>query len=219
MFAKAFEIIAPSIFPIIWTRDEGGGNTTVGCAGTGCFVSNDGKGITAYHVVSEPDDGRKYWLPPEGNGMTEEITWLSDAPDRDLASFQVHRKSTKPVTFASKAPVPGTSVCAIGFPLSQMRLGDRGLDLTFVRPYLIQSMVMDTFLLKYPTGEPYPAVFTTDPFLPGMSGGPVVNMEGEVVGMARGISGRISSRGNVHNGVSIPNDMLIEFLNGNQSER
>jgi len=133
--------------------------------GSGFIVSNDGKVITNYHVIQGAASGEIRF--PDGASYLIEGIVASD-PERDLAMLKIKTTSKE-----FKFLVPGDSdrvqvgeqVVAVGSPL--------GLEAT-VSPGFVSGLreVNGLKLLQ-----------TTAPISPGNSGGALINLTGEVVGV------------------------------------
>ncbi len=135
--------------------------------GSGFFVSADGKVITNYHVVSElvnfPDRYRAELV--DAADRTRPVTVQALDVVHDLALLQVTPKDDPWFALALATPDRGTRLYSMGHPL------DLGL-----------SIVEGTYngLLAHTL---YPKIHFTGSLNPGMSGGPAVTADGQVVGV------------------------------------
>ncbi len=135
--------------------------------GTGVVIKSGGMILTNAHVVEEIEnltvvfhDGSCY------GGIVKYIDTVSD-----LAVVQVDRLGLKSVKFAQSSSIKsGQEVIAIGNPLS--------LSLRNTATKGIVSGI-DVII----SGEYYPFLQSDAPINGGNSGGPLVNMQGEVVGI------------------------------------
>ena len=136
------------------------GDFNRGVNGSGVIVSKDGYILTAFHVVSEPQnlgvrlaDGREFWA-----------TGVAFDSATDLALLKIAAHDLVPVRFA--AALPGISVTIVGYVgLQEIRKEAHVVAIDgkgFRRSDLVVTDV-----------EP----------IPGMSGGPMLNDRGEVVGI------------------------------------
>jgi S1-C subfamily serine protease len=147
-----------------------------GSVGSGVVVVEDGTILTNFHVIS----GSKRLVVTFFDGFESEATVVGVQPDKDLAVIKA--KSTPddlpPATLGSTANLrPGDEVVAVGFPFG---IGPSvssgvvsGLDRAFVSPQGKQEL---TKLIQFDAAAN-----------PGNSGGPLVSMDGEVVGIVTAI--------------------------------
>lgn len=166
--------------------------------GSGLVIAGDGKIVTNFHVIDHAetvfvllDDGSKY---PATIVRSDKVT--------DLAVLQIHPPRTLPslpLGDSDKAEV-GEFVIAVGNPFGFDRTVSLGI-LSGKRRYL-------------PEGEgefrPLNDFLQTDASIdPGSSGGPLVNLKGEVIGVnSQGIG-----RGQ---GFTIPSKTIRDVLEGTQ---
>ncbi|WP_137927464.1 trypsin-like peptidase domain-containing protein [Cupriavidus sp. 2SB] len=151
-------------------RDE------AGHIGSGVVVTESGMIMTSYHVVA---DARRIQVRFH-NGQTADATLAQAIPEKDLAIL-------KPVSIPDDLPAavlgssndlaPGSEVVAVGFPFGigpSISAGVvSGLDREFVSPDRRQKLDK---LIQFDAAAN-----------PGNSGGPLVNMNGEVVGIVTAI--------------------------------
>lgn len=133
--------------------------------GSGFVVSSDGKVVTNYHVIQGATSGEIRF--PDGASYSVEGTVASD-PGRDLAVLKIKSTSNEFPFLElgdSERVEVGEQVVAVGSPL--------GLEAT-VSPGFI-SAVRDVEGLKL--------LQTTAPISPGSSGGALINLAGEVIGV------------------------------------
>lgn len=134
-------------------------------AGTGFFVTADGKIITNWHVAKEADA----MVARLEDGSTVSVRGvLAVSPQDDLALLQADTKPASHLVFASPSAVEvGSRIAVIGSPL--------GLEGT-----LSDGIVS----AKRKLGGAFNWIQITAPISPGSSGSPVLNAEGQVVGVA-----------------------------------
>lgn len=139
--------------------------------GTGFVIKDDGTILTNYHIVA----GAKRIEVTFADGMVSPAQVISAQPQRDLAVLQPARipDDLPAVTMAAAGQLaPGDWVVAIGFPfamgLSVSAGIVSGLDRTF----------------PIPGRQPLKGLIQFDAAVnPGNSGGPLLNQNGEVVGV------------------------------------
>lgn len=139
--------------------------------GAGFVIKDDGTILTNYHIVA----GAKRIMVTFADGMASAAVVISAQPERDLAVLQPARipDDLPAITLASGGQLsPGDLVIAVGFPfglgLSVSAGVVSGLDRTF----------------PIPGRKPLTGLIQFDAAVnPGSSGGPLVNQDGEVVGV------------------------------------
>jgi S1-C subfamily serine protease len=129
--------------------------------GTGFLVSNDGLVLTNRHVVEKCED---LTIHGRGPAIIKEID-----PTNDLALLKM-QGSTIPATFRSTSSDLGDAVYALGFPYSGV-LGS-GVNFTGGLVSSLSGIGNDSRYLQF-----------TAPVQPGNSGGPLVDVNGLIVGV------------------------------------
>ncbi len=142
------------------TRIEVGWRDT---SGTGfVFAADDSQMflLTNHHVIES--DASDIRVSVRGN--TYRALRVGYNEEADVAVLQIpHVPNVRPLPIARQTPGHGKPVMAVGFPL------DRGL--TFTYGAMIPSPYQSSF------------IWHTAPLNPGNSGGPLVNFNGEIVGI------------------------------------
>lgn len=151
------EFVSPSIVTIFVYSSTG---TMIG-QGSGFIVTRTGYILTNAHVVK---NAYSALVIAESDTFRLVTVWLRDEV-RDLALISIP-DSTIPVVLAESTVFrPGTRVIAIGNPL--------GLEKTVSDGLISAIRIMDSVEL----------IQTSAPISPGSSGGPLLNMSGEVIGV------------------------------------
>jgi tetratricopeptide (TPR) repeat protein len=154
--------VEPSIVVILTYNREG----KILGQGSGFFINKEGDVITNYHVLQEANravirtiDGKEYPIKKV----------LAEDKEGDLirVSVDISEEAVSPLTLATKLPEVGERVIVIGTPL--------GLDKTVSDGIVSAVRAMPKF------GS---IIQVTAPISPGSSGSPVINMKGEVIGIA-----------------------------------
>jgi S1-C subfamily serine protease len=143
--------------------------------GSGFLLSEDGKLATNYHVI----EGASRLVAVFGDGREVTVTgvWASDAA-ADLAILQLDRGSYRALRLAEAPAKQGASIVMIGSPL--------GLEGT------VSTGIVSAVREKGPGNRAVGVdaaswgLQITAPMSPGSSGSPVLDEQGEVVGVAVG---------------------------------
>ncbi len=142
-------------------------------SGTGIVLNEQGLILTNDHVIA---GARSLTVAAKGSSsVTRPATIVGEEANEDLALIQVDPSGLglKPLTLASSSSVQvGDAVYAIGNPY--------GLDETLTRG-IVSALGRE---ISAPDGSKISDVIQTDAALnPGNSGGPLLNEEGEVIGV------------------------------------
>jgi S1-C subfamily serine protease len=172
--AKAAEVVMNSVVRVRGYDefDEPGGNEQMQGVGTGVVVIDNGTILTNLHVVS----GSKRVTVTFFDGSESDVELLKTYPENDLAVIRAKKipDDLEAATLGSTSNLrPGDEVVAIGFPFgigpSTSAGVVSGLDRAFRSPQGKQVM---TGLIQFDAAVN-----------PGNSGGPLITMDGEVVGI------------------------------------
>ena len=145
--------------------------TTPAGVGSGFVISGDGWVMTAYHVVR--DASSLSVVTSEGRRYTATLVGYDEYGDVALLDIEATGLTALPIDFTD-TPEPGDALLAIG--------NSRG---DFNAPRVGQVVALDqTLSASFPEG----LIASTMPLAPGDSGGPVLDSDGEVVGVAVAIS-------------------------------
>jgi S1-C subfamily serine protease len=156
--AQLFKEWAPSVVCIQVELDQGEGG------GTGFAIDDSGTIATNHHVIS---GARSVKVKLFSGKWVEQVDLLTEDHDADLALLRIKTSEPlKPVSLGdSDAVTVGERIIAIGNPL--------GLEYT-----LTDGLVSSRRIL-----EGKPMIQMSVPVSPGNSGGPVINMHGQVIGV------------------------------------
>jgi serine protease Do len=177
-----FEASQPAIVQVS-TEQRGGG--------TGVIWSRDGRIITNNHVVGK-DDARVHVLLADGRALDAQV--MQRNPRLDLALLKVTSSNLRalPIGDSSKLRV-GEWAFAIGHPWGQRWVVTAGIVSALSSVKLAEDLT--TRYIKSDVG-----------LAPGNSGGPLLNADGQVVGINAMIFGGDLS-------VSIPSNVVTSWLN------
>lgn len=160
--ADAAQVILPSV---VYIQTQSG-------VGSG-VVYDEGLIVTAAHVVQGSDTVRVRFT--DGTQVTGTVLGTA-APDVDIAVIEVDRDDLTPATFVTEKPRVGQMAVAVGSPW--------GLESTVTAG--IVSAIDQTNCSIQPGSDRVScaAMVQTDAAInPGNSGGPLVNREGQVLGI------------------------------------
>lgn len=180
---EIFNTVQPSIVQI-HTAGRG--------AGTGVIWSNDGQIITNNHVVAGDDAKVQVFL---SDGRTLEAKVLHRNPRLDLALLKAIGDNLKPLIVGNSSTLRiGEWVFAVGHPWGQRWVVTAGIVSSISSVKLAEDLT--TQYIKSDVG-----------LAPGNSGGPLLNAEGNVVGINAMIFGGDLS-------VAIPGNAVTTWLTG-----
>jgi len=187
------------------TKGQGNANDKVsyGALGSGVLVSKDGKILTAAHVVNNADEIEVYFK--DGQIMKAKIEGLSRVADVAVIKIMGLIKNPKPAPMgdSDKSRI-GDEVMIIGSPM--------GLEHSLSVGYISRKETQHGHSSNFKKME----FFQTDAAInTGNSGGPMFNMNGEVIGVVSSIlsrSGGFEGIGFVAT-INIIRDLLIDQSN------
>ncbi len=146
--------------------------------GSGVVIDEKGDIMTNLHVISATDR----WVVTFADGSKSDATLVSSQPENDLAVIKakVQPDDLKPATLASTRDLyPGDTVVAVGFPFGIGPSVSSGVVAGLKREF------------EDPTDKDKPKMTNMIQFdaavNPGNSGGPLINRDGEVVGIVTAI--------------------------------
>ena len=160
--------------------------------GSGFVIDKAGFIVTNYHVVGNAQSVHVSFS--NNDSMKAEIIGKDPATDVALLKVEASSRALKPLPLGDSDGIHvGDQVAAIGNPLGL----DRSITLGIVSA-LHRS-------LTSPEGTPIDRVIQTDAALNhGNSGGPLLNAQGQVVGVSSAISTGDAGEGNIGIGFAIP---------------
>jgi putative serine protease PepD len=148
-------------------------NPDGGDTGTGIVLNDEGLILTNHHVISEATSIAV--SPGKSSNLTRKATLIGVDANSDLALIKVDPSGLglKPLKLISSSSVQvGDSVYALGNPY--------GLDETLTRG-IVSALGRE---ISAPDGTPIKDAIQTDAALnPGNSGGPLLNDQGDVIGV------------------------------------
>ena len=202
-----------SITPPLFNLNPQAQNTTE--VGAGFIYDDSGHIVTANHVLAGANrvsvvfkDGDRYEAEVMGRDGFTDTAVLRIMDDNTTAPGETVRPSAEPVTLGNSSALRiGDRVVTIGYPFASKIAMTSGI------------VGQTDYLLYFPfLGYSVPNTIETDLAVnPGNSGGPLVNMRGEVVGMIYGrLNPPASPSGTLFPGLSvaIPSNTISRVADG-----
>ena len=192
--AKAYEAVLPSVVRVVGTGDEGSdGKPTGRGVGTGVVVLDNGVILTNLHVVAEAKHIKVTFF----DGMESDANVVSVQPENDLAVIKSAQipDDLMAATLRSTADLNvGDQVVAVGFPFGIGPSASAGVVSGLAREYRSpEGKRILTNLIQFDAAAN-----------PGNSGGPLVTMDGEVVGIVTAILNPTEQRVFIGIGFAVP---------------
>ena len=192
--AKAYDIIAPSVVRVVsYEKSDNGREDLERGVGTGVVIVDTGVILTNLHVVN----GAEVIKVVFSDGLESTASVRSVQPENDLAVLQANKipDDLIPATMRSTQDLqPGEQVVAVGYPFgigpSTSAGVVSGLKRAFKSPEGRQEM---TNLIQFDAAAN-----------PGNSGGPLVTMDGQVVGIVTAILNPTQARTFIGIGFAVP---------------
>jgi serine protease Do len=193
-FRRQIDFAKSKVYPalvninVVSERFSGGRTVRVGGAGSGTIISPAGHVLTNYHVAR--DASRIVCTLPSGEQIAADV--VGDDAATDLAVLKLRlterKDPTRPLPFAvlgdSDQLQVGDSVIAVGNPLSLSSSMTLGIVSNPRRVFTRGNQIQEfDFGGGNKTGMFTVWIQHDALILPGNSGGPLVNLEGEIVGI------------------------------------
>ncbi len=154
--------------------DEGDATTS----GTGAILTESGIIVTCAHVIEGATDLEALFA----NGRRYRATLLGVHPRADVALLSIQARKLEAFPVRAEGPRPGDWVLALGYP------GGAGIDLS-PAPAIGRVQQTGYNLPETVTGRVYNSMIATDvPMFQGNSGGPLIDLSGNLVGINAAIS-------------------------------
>src|SRR5919197_4364153 len=196
----AYEKILPSVVAVRAMADDGEEGTKgmeTGIAdwqrGTGVIIVDSGLILTNLHVVQ----GARRIHVTFFDGTDSEATLVGERAEHDLAVLQAKSlpDDTMPATMRSTAGLkPGDEVVAVGFPFGIGPSASSGVISGLKREYVSpEGKRLLSNLIQFDAAVN-----------PGNSGGPLVTLDGEVVGIVTGLLNPTENRVFIGIGFAVP---------------
>ncbi len=177
--------------------------------GTGMIISKKGLVITNNHVIAAAVNGGSITVTRSGTTKSERATLVGTNPVDDVALIRIDNVSNLPaVTFGNSNDLEvGDSVVAIGNALGL------AAGTPTVTSGIVSALGRTVTAGTETATETLNNMIQTDAAInPGNSGGPLLDAEGDVIGMNTAVAGTLSDGENTQNiGFAIP-DATIQSL-------
>lgn len=206
LLVRLFERVNPGVVLIQVLSDQGGG------LGSGFVVDKSGNIVTNLHVVEGATNNQVEVDFPSGYKVMGQV--MGTDSDSDIAVVKVDAPGSQlfPLTLGDSNQVQvGQPVVAIGNPF--------GLSSTMTTGIVSAKGRILESLRQTSSGQPFSAgdLIQTDAAInPGNSGGPLLNYDGEVIGINRAIrtAGTTTSGDPVNTGIgfAVPINMVKRVL-------
>jgi len=194
---RAYQAIIPSVVRVVGlgnpTMDKDGDEHTGRSVGTGVVITDKGVILTNLHVVQGAETIKVTFS--DGLESTASVTGVQ--PENDLAVLQAHKIPDDMIAATLRSTTdlaPGDAVVAVGYPFGIGPSASSGIISGLKRSF------------RSPEGEQ-----TINNLIqfdaaanPGNSGGPLVTMDGEVIGIVTAIYNPNQQRSFVGIGFAVP---------------
>lgn len=198
--AEIAAMVQPAVVQLNVTGAEGEGN------GSGFVFREDGYILTNHHVAGVAAEGGAIEVV-FADGSTATGSLVGSNPGYDLAVVKVERTGLNAVPMGSSDALRvGEAVVALGSPLGLQGTVTAGIVSALDRP-VTAGGEQDTAFIN--------AIQTDAAINPGNSGGPLVNANGEVIGINSAIAtlGQMGETGSIGLGFAIPIDTAKRVAN------
>lgn len=219
------------MFPIFRLEKLQQNQGKIGVVGTGFFINSKGVFITVAHIFDSANTNTRfvYWgnLPDKIVNPNKEIREIVKDNNQDIFVGKLDIKSPGYFHLCKKIPDIGKSVCVSGYPLAVISQNQQGgPELGGVRRYFQPTFVLDRVVvnIKSDTGiiRKHDGFLARDFGLFGMSGGPVFDVNGTVLGMQASVTSPRESRSadgrtiSVENACIIRSGLILDLLKKNK---
>lgn len=202
--AESVSTVAKTVLPSVVTIQVGNSSGQVLGTGSGFVIRANGYIATNNHVANAGGSGEKLVVQfQDGSESTGRV--VGSDSSYDLAVVKVDKAGLTPLRFGdSKKLVVGQQVVAVGSPLGLQGSVTSGIVSAVNRPVQAggsqTAAASDTSYID--------AVQTDAAINHGNSGGPLIDLDGRVIGVNSAIASSGSSGGSIGVGFAIPSDQV-----------
>lgn len=225
MFVKAIKKVEKAMFPIMRTIQTAPGQMEVGVSGTGFFINPNGLFVTVAHAFdfSPPNTSFQFagHLPTFVQNPSLPIHEIARDNMNDIFVGKVDIDTPDYLSLSPDVADVGKTICIAGYPMPVIGTNNMGgIELSGVRRYYQPSFVLDhqrAVLNNNGMERVHEGILIRDFGLYGMSGGPVFDLDGTVVGMQGSVTNpRESTNGiqkiYVQNALAVNSSLIIQTL-------
>ena len=227
MFVESIKIAQKAMFPIFRWEQLSSQQVNVGVVGVGFFINSRGQFVSVVHIFDSVNQDTKFFyfgrLPENLQNPQLEIEEVCRDDKLDIYVGEVDLRTPNYLYLSRNVPNIGRSVCISGYPLAKISKNDKGgLELGNVRRYFQPTFVLDKALLDSDNGQGlirrHDGFLVRDVGLFGMSGGPVLDTRGIVVGIQGSVTEpRVSTNSSgrtisVENALAIRSNLILGLL-------
>lgn len=196
-------IAADAVPSVVTIRVSGSGGSGTG---SGWVYDDRGHIVTNNHVVEAAGNSGKVRIElSDGSRRSAEIVGRDSA--YDLAVLKVDPQGLEPLMIGSSDEVVvGDEVVAVGSPLGLGSTVTAGIVSALERPVAAGENGDESYIS---------AIQTDTAINPGNSGGPLLNSDGNVIGVNTAIAqipGQMSASGSIGLGFAIPSDIVVRTV-------
>lgn len=149
--------------------------------GSGFYVSHDGHFLTAAHIFEKDPHCSHFAAPnPSNLGLLAPVQIIAMSPSQDVALCKADWNPADYLSLAADLPKPGSKVYALGYA---------GREGSVAQIHKIECEYLgDSTRHEIPANPPFsaklfPSILTFPELPPGFSGGPIVDHDGNVIGL------------------------------------
>lgn len=216
MYKKPVAIVKKAIFPIFRLENVTSQGQSVGVVGTGFFINSEGYFVSVAHVFDNPGQNISFsflgHLPDYVENPQYIIREIARDDNADIFIGKIDKPNTDFIKLNGKETGEGMSICISGYPLANISVTQQGeIQLGGVRRYFQPSFILDKINMNSLSNgitRLHEGFLVRDVGLFGMSGGPVFDRSGKLVGMQGSVASRTSTNGTVT--ITVDNAMVIK---------